>query len=87
MKPFLEEELYYYGTTFHPLTFHMENNEIKDWRGPSWWISYDHQTVMITGPISIRINLLGKITETNPNNLLSEIIPNKLKFRKKNSQY
>ena len=86
IKPFLKDELYYYGTEFQPVMFLRENNKIQEWWGPSWWISYDHQTHMLTGPISIRINLLGNITATNPNNLLEEIIPNRLKSKANQNQ-
>ena len=83
MSPFLEDELYYCGTSFHPVCFLNVNNEIIKWWGPSWWISYDHKTLIMSGPLSFRINLLGKITATNPNNLLEEIIPNKLASKNK----
>ena len=69
MQNFLEGELYYYGTSFHPVQFHYENNEITKWWGPSWYVSFDTKTIMITQPYSIRVNLFGKITATNPNNL------------------
>ena len=78
-KPYLKNELYYYGTRFEPLTFLMENNKIQKWWGPSWYVSYDAQTQMIIQPFSMRISLLGKITATNPNNLFEEIIPKYLK--------
>ena len=86
MEPFLENDLYYYGTSFLPLTVLKENHEIKEWWGPSWWISYDHQTHMISGPLSFRINLFGKVTGTNPNNLLKEIIPKQLKLKMKSNK-
>jgi hypothetical protein len=85
-KPFLEDDLYYYGTSFHPVMFLEENNEIQEWWGPSWYVSYDAQTDIIVQPFSIRINLLGKIIATNPNNLMEEIIPKYLntKLKKQN---
>lgn len=82
MKPLLEKEFYHYGTSFHPVMFYTENEEIDKWWGPGWWISYEHKTQMMTGPLSIRINLFGIITDTNPNNLREEIIPNYLKPKK-----
>ena len=79
MKPFLQDDLYYYGTSFHPLSFDIENGNNKIFWGPSWWVSYDHKKHMISGPLSFRINIFGKIIETNPENLLDEIIPAQLK--------
>jgi len=81
-KPFLEEKLYYYGASFQPVMFLKENNKIKKWWGPSWYISYDAKTDFIVQPFSVRINLLGKITATNPNNLMEEIIPKYLNSEK-----
>ncbi|MGL1930611.1 MAG: hypothetical protein OCC45_02495 [Desulfotalea sp.] len=79
-KPFLETELYYYGTQFQPFTLYYENDKIKKWYGPNWYVSYDHQTVMTSGALSIRYNLWGKVLDVNPGNLLNEILPNLSKF-------
>jgi hypothetical protein len=76
MGPFLKDGLYYYGTSFQPVTFIRDNdNKIKKWWGPSWYVSYDAKTEMIVQPFSIRVNLWGRIIATNPNNLIEEIIP------------
>ena len=80
MKPFLENDLYYYGMTFQPLQVLIEKNKIKNWWGPSWYVTYDGQTLM-TEPLSVRVNLFGKITATNPNNLIQDIIPRYLRSR------
>lgn len=83
--PFLESELYYYGTRFQPFTLYYENNKITKWYGPNWYVSYDFQTLMTSGPLSIRYNVFGKVIDTNPGNLLNEIIPKKLKEKEKQS--
>jgi len=75
-KPYLESELYYYGTEFHPVMFQSgKENKIEKWWGPSWNVTYDAQTEMIIQQFSVRVNLFGKITETTPPNLIEEIIP------------
>jgi hypothetical protein len=38
---------------------------------------------MTSGALSIRYNIFGKVIDTNPGNLLNEIIPNKLKLKEK----
>ena len=83
-KPFLEKELYYYGTRFTPATIYYDRkHKFEKWCGPSWCISYDHQTLMTSGPLSIRYDLFGRIIDTNPLNLLEEILPNYLERIKK----
>lgn len=64
----------HYKTSFQPISFLIDNDIILDWWGPSWWISYDHKTELMTGPVSIRVNLFGKITSTNPTNLREIIL-------------
>jgi hypothetical protein len=81
--PFIESELYYYGTQFMPFTLYYENNNFKKWCGSNWYVSYDFQTKMTSGALSIRYNIFGKVIDTNPGNLLNEIIPNKLKLKEK----
>jgi hypothetical protein len=36
---------------------------------------------MIVGPLSVRYNMLGKIIDTNPGNLLDEILYKQLKVK------
>ena len=79
-----DAELYYYRTQFLPCTFYYdENNKLVKWYGPNWNVSYDFKHLMTSGPLSIRYNLFGKILDTNPKNLLTEAMPNRLKLKKK----
>lgn len=87
MGPFLKAGLYYYGTSFQPITFLRDHDKnIKKWWGPSWYVSYDAKNEMIVQPFSIRVNLWGKIIATNPNNLIEEIIPKYFKPRLRNKK-
>ena len=85
MKPFLKNDLCYYGMSFQPLQVLIEKKKFKNWWGPSWYVTYDGQTLM-TEPLSVRVNLFGKITATNPNNLIQDIIPRYLRTNTERSK-
>ncbi len=78
LKPFLKNELYYLGTSFHPFDSKRDKQNKKYFIGPTWNIFYDHQTQMLTGPLSFRTSMTGKIIDTIPRNLREEILPKQL---------
>jgi hypothetical protein len=70
MESYFENCLYYSGTTFYPISVLEENHGIKQWYGPSWYISYDHQSQKLTEPILLGINLFGYITGITTHSLM-----------------